>query len=150
MGEPYFFKFFFFGNSWSNRTSECARKTGFLTFIQQVWWFLRKKFRSCIRYLLYHRKGYIHFCRPTPHSLKNSHAPSSPTPSPQKNKKIIFLLFWKITVFLFLFFVFFGKNCIKNIQNLNSYKKVYIDFWRQTPFPSIVSSHKWVFTFFLT
>ncbi len=38
-------------------------------------------------------------------------------------------LFWKILLFFF-------KYCyMKNIQNLISYKKVYIDFCRQTPLP---------------
>ncbi len=56
------------------------------------------------------------FCHPTFYSLKNSHA-----------RKTFFTVILKI-----LFCFFFLKCYMKNIQNLISYKKVYIDFCRQT------------------
>ncbi len=37
--------------------------------------FWRKKFQNRIRYPIFHKKGHIYFCRPTPHSLKIGHAP---------------------------------------------------------------------------
>ncbi len=43
------------------------------------------------------------------------------------------------------------KNCqMKNIQNLNAYKKSYTDFFRQTPLSpkTSMSCHKWCFTTF--
>ncbi len=129
---------FFFFNNWSNRTTSMVEnvplKLVFLVFIQPVWGFWGKNFESCIRYPISHRKGYIHFCRPTPHSLKNGHA----------SQKLFFVVILEI-------FFFFQKNCyMKNIQNLISYKKVYVDFCRQTPLPlkMVMSSHKWYFTIF--
>ncbi len=65
--------FFFFGNIWSNRTTDMGKmcpKTDFLAFIQLVWGYRGKKFQSRIWYLISHRKRYIHFFRWTPHSLK--------------------------------------------------------------------------------
>ncbi len=90
MGESYFF-----GHNRSNRTTDMgenvAPKLVFLAFIQPVWAFLRKKFQSHIRYSISHRKGYTHFCRPTRHSLKNSHVP----------KNCFSRLFWKMFFFFF-------------------------------------------------
>ncbi len=108
-------------------------KTGFLAFIQPVWSFLRKKFRSCNRYPISHGKVYIHFCCPTSHSLKNGHDPKNFFPRH----------FGK--------YCFNWKNCYtKNIQNLISYKKVNVDFCNQTPLPlkMVMSSHEWFSQFF--
>ncbi len=60
-------------------------KTGFLTFIQLVWGFLRKKIHNRIRYSTSQRKGYIHFCRLTTHSLKNGLPPPTHTHTHTKN-----------------------------------------------------------------
>ncbi len=54
---------------------KCPRKTSFPIFIQPVWGFLREKLQNSIRYPISHRKGYIHFCHPTPPSLKKCHVP---------------------------------------------------------------------------
>ncbi len=101
--EPYFFLFFFFifffletvGPIESVIWGKCAPKNGFLVFIQPVCGFLRKKFQSCIRYLISHRKGLINFYCPTTHSLKSGRAP----------KNYFSLLFWKIMFFFVFFFL---------------------------------------------
>ncbi len=36
--------------------------------------FWEKKLKNYIWYSIYQKKGYIHFCRPTSHSLKNGDA----------------------------------------------------------------------------
>ncbi len=91
--------------------------------------FLRKKSQSHILYSIPHRKVYIHFHCPTPHSsLKNGHAP----------KNYFLQLFGKI------FFFFWNICYMKNIQNHISYKKVSICFCRPTPLllkMVIISSH---------
>ncbi len=45
--------------------------------------------KNNIRYSMSHKKGYIHFCRPTPRSLKNGYTP----------KSYFSRLFWKILFF---------------------------------------------------
>ncbi len=47
----------------------------FLGFHSAIMVFFRKKFQSRILYPISHRRGYIHFSCPMPHSLKNCHAP---------------------------------------------------------------------------
>ncbi len=67
-----------FGNNRLNRTTDmgkCTPKTSFSGLKQTVWGFLRKKLKNCIWYPIYQKKGYIHFCCPTPHSLKNGDVP---------------------------------------------------------------------------
>ncbi len=78
-----------FGNK---RLNGIAPKTGFLAFIPPVWAFLRKKLKHSIRYFIFHRKSYIHFC-----------PPKMILPPPPKKNKYIWLLLWKI---LFCFFFF--------------------------------------------
>ncbi len=107
---------------------KCAPKTSFSCLSQTVRRFLRRKLKNCIWYPISHTKGYIHFCRPTPRSLKNSRAP-----------KIIFRRY-------FGKYYFFRKSCpMENIQNVDVYKKGYMDFCRQTPPPlkTVMFSHKW-------
>ncbi len=56
--------------------------------------FFEKKIKNCIWYPIYQKKCYIHFCGPTPRSLKNGDAPKN-------NFSLIFL---KI--------LFFSKNLL--------------------------------------
>ncbi len=76
--------------------------------------------KSFGKYPIFLRKDYIIFCRPTPGSLKNGHAP----------QKCFFS-------FILKNIGFFQKNCLtKNIQNLSAYKKGYIEFCLpDAPFP---------------
>ncbi len=130
MGELFFFFFFFlFINNWSNRTTDTGEnvpQTDFLVFIQPVWGFLRKKFQSRIHYLISHGKGYIYFCRPTSHSLKNGHAP------PPK-KKLFFTVIGKI-----LFFLFFWKKLLYEKYSKPRFlqRSLYSFLLPDTPFPS--------------
>ncbi len=72
MGEPYCF-----WKQSANRTKDMAENvpqnvffgfhsTGYGFF----WGKKKKKNQSSIRYPIFHRKGYLHFCRPTPHFSK--------------------------------------------------------------------------------
>ncbi len=89
----------------------------FLVFIQAVWVFLRKKSQIRILYPISHRKGYIHFHCPTPHSSL-------------KNGRSLQKLFFAIILEKYIFF----KICyMKNIQNLISHKQASIHLCRQTP-----------------
>ncbi len=80
-----------FGNNRPNRTTDmggkCAPKTCFSCLSQMVWSFLKKKLKNCIWYpISKKKKKKLHsFLLPTPHFLKNSHAP----------KNNFSLLFWE-------------------------------------------------------
>ncbi len=105
--EPIFMKFtwlmrvhtwvnsIFFGNNQSNRTTDIwenvpPKLVFWLSFIRYGGF--SKKFQNRTWYPISHRKGYVYFCRPTPHSLKNGHAP----------QKIIFhCYFGKYSCFFF-------------------------------------------------
>ncbi len=54
---------------------KCGLKLVFWLSFSRYRGFWRKKFQSHIWYLISHRRSNIHFCRPTPYSLKNGHAP---------------------------------------------------------------------------
>ncbi len=89
-------------------------KPVFPVLSQTVQGFLRKKLKTVFGTPFPPQKGYIHFCRVMP-GPSNSYAP-----------KIIFRCYFRK-------YCFFRKSCeIKNIQNVNAYKKDYIDFCRQT------------------
>ncbi len=104
----------------------CPYKTGFLTFIQLVWGFMRKKFQSCFWYPISHRKGHIYFCFPTPHSLKNGHDP----------KKFFSQLFWKI-LFFCCFFFFLKKLFYEKYSKSHFLQKsLYWFLLPDTSFPS--------------
>ncbi len=74
----FFFYFFFFWNNRSNRIiimgENVPPKLVFWHSFSRYGVFLRKKFQSRIPYSILHWEAYIHFCHPTPHSLKNDHA----------------------------------------------------------------------------
>ncbi len=106
-----------FGNNLPSRTTDtgggkCVLKTSFSFLSQMVCRFLRKKLENCISYQIYPKNDYIYCCRPMPRSLKNCHV------SPPQ---IIFRCYFDK-------YCFFRKSCqMKNIQNVNAYKKGYID-----------------------
>ncbi len=99
--------------------------------------FLWQKFQSRIQYPISHRKSYIHFCHPFPGKMV--------MPS-----KIIFRGYFG--KYFFVVFCFFGKIVKWKIFKSSSYKKVYINFCRQTllPLKMVISSHKWFFKIFST
>ncbi len=58
-----------FGKNSSNWTTNIGgniTQISFSAFIQPVWVFKRKKLKNSIQYPISHRKGYTHFCHPTP------------------------------------------------------------------------------------
>ncbi len=124
-GVPYFFIFFIFWNNWSKRTSDVVENVP----PQLVFWlsfsryggFWGKKFQSRIRYSISDRKGYIHVCCPTPHSLKNSYVP----------QKFFFIIILENIVF-------FRKNCYKKKYSKPHFLKKSL-YWFLSPdtlFPS--------------
>ncbi len=101
---------------------KCARKTSFSDLSLTVWGFLRKKNLKTVfgsPFLRKKRKKtYIHFCRPTPRSLKNGH------PS-----QIIFRCY-------FGNFFFFEKVVKRKIfKTLMPTKKVILIFVARRPLP---------------
>ncbi len=115
---------------------KCAPKTYFLAFIQPAWRLLRKKFHSCIRYLV----------------------------SPPKKVILIFVirrLFpekWSCPPKIifngsFGFFFFSEKIVIWKIFKTSFRTKKFILIFvtrHRLPLKMVMSSHKWVFTIFLT
>ncbi len=79
--------------------------------------FLREQFQSPIRYPISHKKGHIHFCRPTPHFLKNGLA----------LQKLFFTVILESIVF------FFEKIVIQKYSKPRFLQKSLYYFCRQTP-----------------
>ncbi len=112
---------------------KCAPKTCFSTSIQPARLLLRKKLK---KYSVPHfpQKRFLSF-------FVIRHL------TPVKNTHVLEIIFRDY----FGKYCFSQKNCkMKNMQNLISYKKSYIDFCRQAPLPlkTVVSSHKWFFQVF--
>ncbi len=104
---------------------KCAPKNGFLAFIQLVLWgFFEKKISKSYSVPHFPKKRLPSFLSSDTLLPKNW---LSQTPSPPPRQKNYFSqLFWKILFFLL-------NCCMKNIQNLISDKKIYIDFCHHTP-----------------
>ncbi len=134
MGEPYRF--------WKQLAQQkrkcgrkCVPKISFSGLSRTVWVFLRKKLKNWIWYLISQNKGYAHFCRPTPRSLRNGLPPH----------KFIWGYFGK-------YCCFFSKNLINEKYSTLHFlqKRLYWLLLPDAPFPSkdIMFSHKWFFAVF--
>ncbi len=105
---------FFFENGRFNRTTDMGEnvppKLVFWLSFSRYGGFWGKNLKAVFNTPFRHRKNYCHFCRRTYNSLKNGHV----------SQKSFF-------TGILDFFFFFWTNCyMKNIQNLISYKKIYI------------------------
>ncbi len=123
----------------------CPQKPVFQVLVRWYPGFREKNLKTVLGTSFPHQKGYIHFCHPRIHSLKNGYATA---PALKKNFAIIL----ENIVFFVLFF-FFSKKLLNEKYSKRPclQKNVILIFVTRRPHPlkTVMSFHKWVSCSFL-